>query len=46
MEEYHGKATHINLNRGFNTVEAQASGVNKDEFAVLQDNARKQQLLT
>ena len=45
MEEYHfGKATDLNLNRGFTTLEAQAIGENKDEFAAMQEVQRKEQL--
>ena len=41
MEEYHEKATDLNLNRGFATIDSKASGTSKDEFAVLQDKQRK-----
>ena len=43
MEEYHGRATEMNLNRGFETVETLAGGANKDEFKAMQEKQRKQQ---
>ena len=43
MDEYHGRATELNLNRGFETVETQAMGANKDEFGAMQSKQHKQQ---